>query len=423
MANDSNLPLVLVVQRLYNSIREFVLTDVNQIVGNVIVGGKVVGGQVSGTIPTSSVPYSGATPASVAATGAVGSATTGAPHADHQHAMGIVTTKGDILTFGSAAARLAVGSDGKVLTANSAATNGVDWETPTTGFADPTTTKGDIIVHGTTTTRLGVGANGSVLTADSTQTLGVKWATGSGGGNTISQGAYGSEPGSPATGDLYLTTDSPIIEDYSGSAWIHWGPIYKFNKPPAVASWTWTNQGTATASDTQGGILLEPVSTDGADGNLRILTLATPSTPYTITAAFLFLPMNGPTGSFSGGTGLCWRDSVSGKIQAAHVGFFGSATDGRYFPIRQYSSATTYVSDLNSNPINANWAALLPWNLYWMRLADDGTNRTFSYSAQGGAPWYTGETEVRTNYMTPDQIGIFANGNPQGMLLLHWEQT
>jgi hypothetical protein len=44
-----------------------------------------------------------------------------------------LTTKGDVIVEGSTApARLAVGTNGQVLTANSAATNGVDWETPTT---------------------------------------------------------------------------------------------------------------------------------------------------------------------------------------------------------------------------------------------------------------------------------------------------
>jgi hypothetical protein len=47
--------------------------------------------------------------------------------------------------------------------------------------ADVMTTKGDLAAFGTAVARLGVGTNGQVLTADSGQTLGVKWADTAGG--------------------------------------------------------------------------------------------------------------------------------------------------------------------------------------------------------------------------------------------------
>jgi hypothetical protein len=65
---------------------------------------------------------------------------------------------------------------GKVLTSDSS--GNATWQTPVSGFADPTTTKGDLIVRGTTTTRQPIGSDGQVLTADSTQVTGVKWASG-----------------------------------------------------------------------------------------------------------------------------------------------------------------------------------------------------------------------------------------------------
>lgn len=52
------------------------------------------------------------------------------------------------------------------------------------GTASPLTTKGDVYGYSTTNARIPVGTDGQVLTADSTQALGVKWAA-AGGGSAI----------------------------------------------------------------------------------------------------------------------------------------------------------------------------------------------------------------------------------------------
>lgn len=102
------------------------------------------------------------------------------------------TTKGDLIAHGgtNGTERLPVGADGHVLTADSAAEAGVSWQTPASGgMADPTTTKGDLIVHGGTngTERLAIGTDGYVLTADSTVEAGVSWQAGGAGGGTLEQ--------------------------------------------------------------------------------------------------------------------------------------------------------------------------------------------------------------------------------------------
>ena len=48
--------------------------------------------------------------------------------------------------------------------------------TASSGTTSPLTTKGDVWGYSSTDARIPVGTNGQVLTADSTQTLGVKWA-------------------------------------------------------------------------------------------------------------------------------------------------------------------------------------------------------------------------------------------------------
>lgn len=93
----------------------------------------------------------------------------------------IVDAKGDILvaTGADTITRLPVGSNDQVLTADSAQATGVKWATPSSAGIPATLldAKGDIIVASAadTAARVAVGSNGRILTADSTQSAGVKW--------------------------------------------------------------------------------------------------------------------------------------------------------------------------------------------------------------------------------------------------------
>lgn len=86
-----------------------------------------------------------------------------------------MTTKGDMIAFGTSPARLPVGSDGQVIVADSTQTLGVKWGSA--GTASPLTTKGDLYTYDTANTRLAVGTDGQTLLADSTQSTGLRWGT------------------------------------------------------------------------------------------------------------------------------------------------------------------------------------------------------------------------------------------------------
>lgn len=84
-----------------------------------------------------------------------------------------------------------------------------------TAFASPLTTKGDLYTYSTVDARLPVGTNGFVLTADSAQTTGIKWAAPSGAGVSsvaLTVPAFLSVAGSP------VTSSGTLAVTFSGSA-------------------------------------------------------------------------------------------------------------------------------------------------------------------------------------------------------------
>jgi hypothetical protein len=103
-------------------------------------------------------------------------------------ALSTINAKGDLLVGGAdnTIDRLGVGTDGHVLTIDSNESLGVKWAAAPGSSGGIAATifdaKGDLIVASAddTAARLAVGTDGYVLTADSTQATGVKWASVSG---------------------------------------------------------------------------------------------------------------------------------------------------------------------------------------------------------------------------------------------------
>lgn len=142
---------------------------------------------------------------------------------DAKVAKSTFTTKGDILatTGASAPTRLGVGTNGQVLTADSAEATGVKWASPS---SNPTTTKGDLAGYDTAPNRIPVGTNGQILVADSNQALGLRWAS----------------------------SISPSIQKFtSGSGTYYLNYVFVVSGASATAGATYTNNGiTFTVSAT-----------------------------------------------------------------------------------------------------------------------------------------------------------------------------
>tara|TARA_Y100000310_G_C20383967_1_gene669513 strand:+ start:34 stop:747 length:714 start_codon:yes stop_codon:yes gene_type:complete len=108
-----------------------------------------------------------------------------------------LTTKGDVLAYDTTVTRLAVGTDGQVLSADSGESTGLKWKADTSVAV---TTKGDVQTWDTASQRLAVGANDTVLTADSAEATGLKWAAAAGGK------------------DIQMTTSAITTADFSTSS-------------------------------------------------------------------------------------------------------------------------------------------------------------------------------------------------------------
>lgn len=87
-------------------------------------------------------------------------------------------TKGDLLvgvTGNSALNKLAVGTNGKVLSADSSTTTGLVWATLPAGGSSPLSTKGDIYAYSSADARFPVGSMGQIISVDTAATFGFKW--------------------------------------------------------------------------------------------------------------------------------------------------------------------------------------------------------------------------------------------------------
>lgn len=292
-----------------------------------------------------------------------------------------LTTKGDLYSYSSADARLAVGANNLVLTADSAQATGLKWATPT-----PMTTKGDLVTFSTVDARLGVGTNGQVLTADSAQTTGIKWAAPAGSG---------------------LTAAPPYLFDGS-SSYYHAATGLLCTRPSGSPTYL---SGTPTAF------------TAGANGNALVDNHTGATSP-------IFVTINGTTsaevclqfittltdnaGTFAHAGVWLW-DSTNNFIYLFYPSYAAASSNGGrvvwFFQKWTYNGSgnPTFSSTLNTLDVgyqgSSGWAH--------MKLVKASTSITAQVSMDGGATWYTVATATSIGTLSKGgydvSLGAIAN--------------
>jgi hypothetical protein len=179
------------------------------------------------------------------------------------------TNHGVALGTGAAGlASTAAGTAGQVLTSNGPS---ADPTYQAAGTASPLTTKGDLYGFSTVNARLPVGTDGFVLTADSTQTLGVKWAAGGGATLPRNQVTYTDNNGFGSTNTAVRRFINQ--RNGSGSGWTFTDSATLGSYFTIVTAGIWCIEYHDSATGGSGIVAIMVNGTNGA-GNARTSTYA-----------------------------------------------------------------------------------------------------------------------------------------------------
>ena len=219
-------------------------------------------------------------------------------------------------------------------------------------------------------------------------------------------------PSTERAGRIFIPQDSiyTLIRD-NGTTWDYFKDGAKVTPPPAVSGLSWVNQGSATAVETFGGIIIKAPSSGSV--NHRMLVKSKTGN-YTFTIGIQ--PIGFQNNFFH--MGMVIRESSTGKF--SKYGPWGLSTGG--LSVDNYTNATTYSGTTPKS--QQGW-----WNIKYLQVVKDSTNYTF-YAADSISVLGTGESQFYQvavaslfSGATFDQIGITVdteNSQDLGCWFFHW---
>ena len=185
---------------------------------------------------------------------------------------------------------------------------------------------------------------------------------------------------------------------------------------PPTTGWSWSNQGSATATHNGNSIVIVGDSA-GSGANAAYYYRTAPSAPYTITACLEILFFHK---AYQGG-GLAFGDGT--KLASLDCLGIDAGLTTPWIRSGKWTSTTAYSADY------ANAAFHIPQVPRWFRIVDNNTNRIVSVSANGD-DWLQLHSVTRTDHLTATRIGVMftrensATPNFAPIVIVHsWEEA
>lgn len=298
----------------------------------------------------------------------------------------IFTAKGDIVaaTASGAPVKLALGTQGQVLTVDTSAGTGLIWANPSGGISSSiVTAKGDLIsaTASASPVRLGVGATGYVLTADPAEPTGLKWTSP---GSVNTAGWFGKGP------DVPPGTPDAADDEFDGASIDTAG-----TRISGATAWTAQNLGTSTSTQTQSCFLITPELAAG--NNLRGYEQPLPGGNWKRRIKVAFVTNNTEFGAH------VWvRNSANSNCESFGLHRLSTSHDIRLYT---WDSPSSFTGTIVGVQVGSNYPELSVF--IYLELEYDGTNMIYRAS-YNGVGYHTYATRTVATFLgaAPTHIGI-----------------
>lgn len=236
----------------------------------------------------------------------------------------------------------------------------------------------------------------------------------------ILTGVIGSLPAAGTAGRLYVATDSfyDQIRD-SGAVWQYFigGQLLSFAPSTAIGSFTAVNTGSNTITNlSNGGIIW---SSPGSASTLFRGALEPKSGTFTIKVAFGVLQDNANN---SGVSGIMLTDGTNASTSQVIIMGLRQAGNVPNLYISKWTLGGAFTGDY----VNSSLSPPTPARWVWMKMVQDSSNRTYSFSWDNVTYVQVLQT-TNTDYLTTADIGyvIFDVGNsrPAVATYVYWAES